>query len=339
MYFSAINLSLLGMVFSYFTLYKYSDISGKFSFYLLLIEYVIILNLSLFSVIKPLDGGWKLLSNSDSYSDPILYHTEDGLFIHGSVKGRIFVKRYNEQEGFDDLAYPGLFSWELKDKNRQLWFGPKKGNHLYLYKLDEKKWYQMIRPGGYVRSLAFLGDTTYLVVRNRLYQMKGYGDWKEVYLDNYVSSACVDTKNQIISVSGKKFHLSVYDSSQWIDHTPSGKSSIHYECISLSDSFYFYHGGLLFSEIWEVKFKKTIKKIKSPVRDIRIIVPIDKKRLVVGTWGEGVYVFSPETEDWEYLGLKGVEVRSMAYDEKRKILYAASSNLFNRKGIYFLSLE
>ena len=66
--------------------------------------------------------------------------------------------------------------------------------------------------------------------------------------------------------------------------------------------------------------------------------PEDGRRLWLGSWGQGVFHSGDSGLHWEDLGLQSVEVRSLAIDARHRRLFAASSNLMLRRGIYVRTL-
>ena len=80
---------------------------------------------------------------------------------------------------------------------------------------------------------------------------------------------------------------------------------------------------------------------KLPARDVLcLLVNPDKGRqLLIGSRSSGVWYSGVDGSSWIDLGLQGVEVRSLAVDWKAGRIWAASSNLMFKRGIYTRTLK
>lgn len=73
-----------------------------------------------------------------------------------------------------------------------------------------------------------------------------------------------------------------------------------------------------------------------PVRDVRVIVadPTQGARAMLGSWGEGIWLTEDGGRSWKKLGLRTMQVRSLAVDWRHRRAWAASANLLFHRGVY-----
>jgi photosystem II stability/assembly factor-like uncharacterized protein len=99
---------------------------------------------------------------------------------------------------------------------------------------------------------------------------------------------------------------------------------------------YVFEGGMITGSLYAGETGREFQKRELPASDVRVLVvnPENGSEIWIGTWGQGVFRSTNGGTNWEYAGLKKIQVRAMAVDFKKREVLVGSSNLFFDRGIY-----
>ncbi len=311
------------------------------------IEHSAILLFTIFYIVKPLQGEWK----KDSYhlfqkTVVKVFTPRPDLLLAWTEKGEIF--QWNlQEERWDTFSKPPLrFSgWAVAYDPLRDWmlFGLHDSDRLNVYQYQNNKWKGLLCPKGQVRDLVVQGERLFALIHSRVYkQSAGMKEWITLDCGGYCSGIAGNnfTKKPYLFATGQRWIESDDRGRQWRDITPSQELFVSGARAALGNqgTRYAYSSGFFQGHLLVAPPRQPFRRHPTPASDIRALIvhPENDQTIWIGTWGQGVYASKNAGKTWRYLGLRGVEVRHLAYFEDA--LYASSSNLTFNRGLYRLPL-
>ena len=310
---------------------------------LCLFQAVLLLS-ALWQLARPMRGGWQRLPNTAGWSDPTLLLTGDGVLVvvTSSPKGSFWSD--DGGRSFRPRGLPGHFGFVLADDARRgwVWVGTSQGEVLNMYHRGKGRWLQLPRPAGHVWGLALSEDRIFMALG--MGGRRGTSDrdrgWARVPESDHCTgvAAAPDDEERLLAV-GRDWFGSNDGGKSWSRvSSPAGAGFAH-PSVALGGGgwSYVYEGGMLTGALavagpGQARFEPR----RPPVTDVRVLVAdAEDGRLVwLGSWGQGVFRSHDAGQHWEDLGLRSIEVRSLVVDPRHHRLFAASSNLALRRGVY-----
>lgn len=308
----------------------------------LLINVVVGLSaLLLFAV--PFDAGWTLVPGSSGWSDPVPYARPGGgvvVVTGGPDKGSWW--RDPGSAAYEPRGLPGLPGWYLAEDpiRGRLWVAPQTGDVLTFYALAEGRWLEIPAPVDtkQARGLAMAGERLVLATGEGVF-------WTDEEVDGWVLAApgrftalAVDPAGERLLAIGPRWLASDDRGAGWRPIEAPPATSFGADVAIAGDGrVYAIDGGMFGGALWSAAAIGAPWEARAaPAGDLRVIVvdPRASERLVVGTWGEGVFRSDDGGRTWAALGLESVSVRALAVDFDAGTIHAGSSNLTLRGGVF-----
>ncbi len=350
LYFGVLITSSLGLILSSFIL------SGEgrwfktryFLLRIIYLEHSVLLLSTIICIIKPLQGEWKkesfyLLKNTTVK----VFIPRPDLLLVWTEKGQIFQRDPQQHRwvGFSTSS-PRASGWAVAYDPLRDWmlFGLHDNDRLNVYKYKTNEWKGFLCPKGQVRDLALEGEYLFALIDRRLYKHPYHGKrWQRVNCGGYCSGIAGNNQPQrpYLFVTGRRWMESRDGGHHWRDITPAKDLFFHSARAALGNqgTRYAYSGGFFQGHLLVAQPNQPFRRRPTPASDIRALVvhPENDHKIWLGTWGQGIFASDDTGKTWRYLGLRGVEVRSLAFFQDT--LYAGSSNLVFNRGLFRLSLS
>lgn len=286
-------------------------------------------------VAQPVDPAWTLQAGTDTVSDPLLaFGTDGALLVHG---GGGSVRRQGDDGWWYDLHAPGFFGWEFHaTPDGALYVGPREPQRIDRYDPREQTWRLIGRPAGALKDLAIGTGEIMAVIDSRLHRLDMVnGTWSEVKSVGRAEAVALAPVGDGALVAGRRWWWR--EGGEWVDVTPPGELGFPNDIYVGGGGWrYALLGGFMGGEVVVAGPGEEFRRVDSPVGDPRVLVvdPVDGRRVIVGSWGQGVWVSRDAGASWTALGLPKIQVRSLAYARRSGRLCAASSNLMWDKGVF-----
>jgi hypothetical protein len=305
---------------------------------------LILLVASLWLLARPLRGGWQRLPNTAGWSDPTLLLTGDGVLVvvTSSPKGSF----WSDDGGrtFRARGLPGHFGFVLADDARRgwVWMGTSQGELLNMYHRGKGRWLQLQRPPGHVWGLALSEDRIFMALGQgglRVTSDRARGWMSVAEVDHCTGVATAPDDEERLLAVGRAWLASSNGGVTWSRVGSPAEARFAHPAVALGAGgwSYVYEGGMLSGTLAVTgPGTKGFEERRLPVSDARVLVAdAEDGRLVwLGSWGQGVFRSRDAGQHWEDLGLQAIEVRSLVVDPRHHRLFAASSNLALRRGVY-----
>lgn len=286
----------------------------------------------------PIDPQWTHVAGTDDRGDSIVAWLPDGLVV-GSGSNAI-VQHYIDGADDRSLDYPGGPAWAIQSAaDGTLWVAPRLDNLLDMH--DDDGWHEHPRPAGFVRALAPGRDAVWLVTDSLHVLDRRTRRWAMPEPVEWPSGVALAPDETEVLVVGNRWATSP-DGLTWTDVTPPDIADVGRfpdAAIGGGRWRYVYTGGMWRGTLHvrgpdDAGF--TPREL--PASDIRALVadPHDGRRVWFGTWGDGVH-YSPDAgQTWHALGLRRVQIRSIAIDftSTPPRLAAGGSNMIFDRGAY-----
>lgn len=296
--------------------------------------HLLALGLGGWSLARPIDPAWRLLSGSEPASDPRLAYGTDGALVMHTGAGQLLRRR---EVDWYDLLGPGNFAWEFHvGPDGDLWVAPRDVLRIDRYDPEADRWRAIGRPPGALESLAVGTGELLAVLDGRLHRADLIGGtWSEVQEVGRVRSVALAPGGAAALACGPRWWAR--EGGAWADVTPDTLG------LGCSGAFvggggwrYVLTGGLWDDALWVAPPGEGFRRVTAPASDLRVLAPhpIDGRRAVAGTWGLGVWTTEDGGRTWAPLGLDRVQVRSLAVEWARGEVCAGSSNLVFARGVF-----
>lgn len=282
---------------------------------------------------RPVDPAWTLQPGTDAVNDPLLVFRDGALVVHGGAGS---VRRQGD-DGWYDLHAPGYFGWEFHaTADGALYVGPREPQRIDRYDPQEETWRLIGRPAGPLDELAIGADEIMATIRGRLHRldMSG-GTWSELTELGRVHAVALAPDGDGAFAAGSRWWWR--EGGEWVDVTPPGELGFPNEVYVGGGGWrYALLGGFMGGDMMVAGPGEAFRRAGSPVADPRVMIvdPDDGRRVIVGSWGQGIWVSRDGGASWTSLGLWKIQVRSMAYERRSGRLCVASSNLMWDKGVF-----
>lgn len=347
--FGAFITSCLGLLLNWFILSG----NGKWlntRLYLLrfmYIEHSIILLITIYYIAKPLQGGWKKdLHHPFQKTVVKIFTPRPDMLLAWTEKGETFQWNLQEERWDAFSEVPLRFSgWAVAYDPLRDWmvFGLHDSDRLNVYQYQNSRWKGLLCPKGQVRDLVVQGEHLFALIHHRLHKRSTrISAWKTIRCGGYCSGIAGSRfgREPYLFATGQRWLESNDGGHRWRDITPSQEIFISGARAALGNqgTRYAYSGGFFQGHLLVAPPRQAFRRHPTPASDIRTLIvhPEDDQTIWIGTWGQGVYTSKDAGKTWAGLGLRGVEIRHLAYFQDA--LYAGSSNLVFNRGLYRLSL-
>ena len=286
-------------------------------------------------VVWPLDPAWTLLSGSEPASDPRLVFGADGALVMHTGAGQLLLRRETD---WWDLLGPREFAWEFRvGPDGSLWTAPRGVQRIDRYDPRTDSWRAIGRPEGELDSLAVGTGELLAAIGGRLHRADMVlGTWSEVQeVGRRVRGVALAPGGDLALVCAERWWER--EGGEWVDVTPDEPD------LGFPDPFvggggwrYVLDGGVWSGSLWAAPPGDGFRRVTLPVPDVRVLAadPKDGRRVVAGSWGQGVWFSEDAGETWSSGGLERVQVRSLAVNWARGEVCAASSNLIFSRGVF-----
>lgn len=311
----------------------------------MLLLHIGVLGGGIFSMTRPISGGWAPVAGSDKWAEvTALTEGENTLFLllgSGGPKAAILTTP-DAGNSFDTIDYPGGFGWHLafSPKTRTVYALPREGSVIWAYSLGDKQWTTISRPAGYSDQMAVLNDKIFVIVQNRLYvsgvQKPRFTPLPEAGRPTHLAVS-PDPENPIVLATGSRIMESFDGGESFKDSTPQGADFMHSECVVGAGGYrYVFSGGMMSSVFLTAEPGQSYRLRELPDSDTRVMIanPIDGKEIWLGTWGQGVFRSADAGKSFHPMGLERNEIRALWVDFKRRRAFAPASNLALGRGLY-----
>lgn len=283
---------------------------------------------------QPVDPAWTLLSGSASASDPRLVFGTDGALVMHTGAGQLLRRRETD---WWDLLGPRAFAWEFHvGPDGALWTAPRGMVRIDRYDPQTDTWRAFGRPPGELGSLAVGTGELLAVVGGRLHRGDMVaGTWSEVQeVGPYVRSVALAPDSDLALACGRRW--SVRERGVWADVTPAPELGAAEAFVGGGGWRYALIGGVWSGELWAAAPGQGFRRVTAPVPDTRVLAPhpVDGRRVLAASWGQGVWRSEDGGETWTPLGLERVEVRTLAVNWARGEVCAGASNLMFVRGVF-----
>lgn len=286
----------------------------------------------------PIDPQWTHVAGTEDRGDSIVTWLQGGLVV-GSGSNPI-VQHYIDGGEDRSLEYRGGPAWAIQSAaDGTLWVAPRLDNLLDMH--DAGGWHEYPRPAGYVRALA-PGRTAVWLVTDSLHVLdRRTSRWAMPEVVQWPSGVALAPDETEILVVGNRWATSP-DGVTWTDVTPPDVADVgrHPEAAIGGGGWRYVYTGGMWRGTLHVRGPDDagFTPRELPASDIRSLVadPHDGRRLWFGTWGDGVH-FSPDGgQTWHALGLRRIEIRSIAIDftSTPPRLAAGGANTIFDRGAY-----
>jgi hypothetical protein len=284
---------------------------------------------------QPVDPAWTLQPGTDGVSDPLLVFRPDGaLVVHGGAGS---VRWQGDDGGWYDLGAPGFFGWEFHAMpDGALYIGPREPQRIDRYDPQTETWRLIGRPAGALGDLAIGTGEIMAVIGGRLHRLDMFEKtWSEVHEVGRADAVALAPDGDGAFAAGSRWWWR--EGGEWVDVTPPGELGFPNDVYVGGGGWrYALLGGFMGGDMYVAGPGEGFRRALSPVGDPRVLVPdpVHGERVIVGSWGQGVWVSHDGGASWTSLGLGKIQVRSLAYDRRGGRLCAASSNLMWDKGVF-----
>lgn len=283
---------------------------------------------------QPVDPSWALQPGTDGVNDPQLVFQDGALVVHGGAGS---VRRQGDDGWWYDLHAPGFYGWEFHaTADGALYIGPREPQRIDRYDPQEKTWRLIGRPAGPLDELAIGTGEIMATIRSRLHRLDMSGrTWSEVTEVGRVHAVALAPDGDGAFAAGSRWWWR--EGGEWVDVTPPGEFGFPNEVYVGGGGWrYALLGGFMGGDMMVAGPGEAFRRAESPVADPRVMIvdPERGERVIVGSWGQGVWVSRDGGASWTALGLWKIQVRSLAYDRQSGRLCAASSNLMWDKGVF-----
>lgn len=288
-------------------------------------------------LVQPTDPAWRLLEGTDTWSDPILASAGDGSLV--VLAGASGAALQREGEGWRDLGGPGLFAWEFRaGPGGSLWSAPREVDRIDVYE-PGRGWRAFGRGGRSLEGLAVGTGELLAVIDGALVRHDmTRGTWSKVAeVGPHVRGVALAPDGDLALAlarggfwerrGGAWARASGSDPEVGFGDAYVGGGGWRYVIVG---------GALLTSTLYAAPPGEGFARVEAPGGELRILVahPEDGRRIVVGSWGQGVWASQDGGRTWSDLGLHQVQVRALAVDWGRGTVCAGSSNLIFRRGVF-----
>ncbi len=291
---------------------------------------------------QPVDPAWTLLSGSEPASEPRLVFGADGAMVMHTGAGQVLRRRETD---WWDLLGPREFSWEFHvGPDGALWTAPRGVVRIDRYDPQTDSWRAMGRPAGELDALAVGTGELLAAIGGRLHRADlALGTWSEVSeVGPFVRTVAraPEPDRDLALACGRRWWAR--ERGAWVDVTPDAPD------LGSPDAFvggggwrYVLLGGVWSGELWAAAPGEGFRRVTAPVSDTRVLVPhpVDGRRVLAGSWGQGVWSSEDGGQTWSSLGLERIQVRSLAAEWTRGEVCAGSSNLAFSHGVFCRSLS
>lgn len=297
---------------------------------------------AVFVLLRPLDPRWALVPGTADNNDTTVALVRDGLVI-GSGGGTTLTLHDERDGSVRSLDYHGGPSWILQPgPEDSLWVAPTHDPTLHV-RDAHGAWSQIPRPAGRVQALAPSRRAVWLIA-DALYRLdRAGGRWQFVDACERPTGVALAPDEHEVLVVGRRWCARV-DDGPWVDVSPPDIDDLgRFPEAALGGGGwrYVFTSGFLSSTLHvrgpdDAGF--TLRDL--PVRDIRVMVsdPVDGRRAWLAAWGEGVHFTADGGATWRSLGLRRVQVRSLAVDfDHLRVLVGSSNTIFDR-GAYIRTM-
>lgn len=290
--------------------------------------------------VLPVDPAWRVLSGSEPASDPRVVFGADGALVMHTGAGQLLRRR---EVDWWDLLGPGEFAWEFHvGPDGALWTAPRGSTRIDRYDPQADSWRAIGRPAGELDSLAVGTGELLAAIGGRLHRADmASGTWSEVReVGRHVRSAAIAPDGDLALVFAERWWSR--EGGVWTDVTPDEPELGFPEAFVGGGGWrYALVGGLWSGALWVAPPGAGFRRVSVPVSDLRMLAPHprDGRRVLAGSWGQGVWSSEDGGETWTSLGLERVQVRSLAVAWARGEVCAASSNTFFARGVFCRSLQ
>ena len=308
-----------------------------------------VVSASLWLLARPLPGGWQRLPGTAGWSDPTLLLTGDGVLVvvTSGPKGSF----WSDDGGkvFRSHGLPGPFGFALADDARRgwVWVGTAQGELLSMYDRGRGRWLQMSRPAGHVWGLALSEDRVFVALGLSGLQVTrdAVAGFRDVPGIDHCTGVAVapDDETRLLAV-GRAWFSSTDGGQRWTRLRSPLQPRFAHPGVALGGGgwSYVYEGGLLRGILVAMGPGTTgFVQRPLPASGVRVVLadPDDGRELWLGSWGQGVFHSKDSGQHWQNVGLQSIEVGSLAVDRHRRRIFAASSNLALRRGVYVRPLS
>lgn len=289
-------------------------------------------------LIQPIDPAWSMLEGTDAWSDPrLVYRTEGELVVLSGGPGR--ARRW-DGEGWEDLGGPDFFAWEFHaGPGGSLWSAPSGVDRIDFLDAREGAWRAFGRGGQALGSMAVGVGELLAAVDGELLRC----DMAERTCTK-VTEVQGNVRSVALAPDGSGLALAIGPRGWWErrdgswDEVESPGPEVGWPEAFVGGGGWRYAmaGGVWSGALHVAPPGRGFAPVEVPVPDLRTLVadPREGARVVVGSWGQGVWASEDGGGTWSELGLRQIQVRSVAIDWSRGTVCAGSSNLLFSRGVF-----
>lgn len=284
-------------------------------------------------LMRPVDPAWRLLEGTASWSDPRLALGSDGRLV--ALTGRPRGARRLGDAGWEELGGPGDFAWEFHaGAGGVFWSAPRSASQIDVWDPGDSVWGSIARGGHELGSLAVgTGELLAAVDGSAFRYDIARASWSRIEIEGRIHSVAVAADGVALALG-----------SRWWERTGGAWREVDApEGGGFAEAFV--GGGgwrfALIGAVWQGSLYvappgQAFAAAEVPVADPRVLVahPREGARVVMSSWGQGVWVSEDGAGAWRSLGLDQIQVRSVAVDWGRGSVCAASSNLLLHGGVF-----
>lgn len=281
---------------------------------------------------RPIDPAWTLLAGSADWPNPLLVFSQVDGFVVQSGDGRM--RAWTGDDWRDLGEPPGGRAWQfLAAPDGALWTAPDGVARLDRRDPITGQWRSIGRPAGQLEELA-VGDGELLVtVDDALHRLDmAEGTWSKEQLTGRVEGITVGGGTAL--ALGESW-WSREGAGEWAGRAAPEEIVRFYGAVG-GGWRYAWHVGIWSSDLHVAPPGRSFEPRTPPAPDLRVMVPDpdDGARVIAGSWGQGVWGSDDGGATWTALGLKRVQVHTLAVDWRRGVVCAASSNTIWDRGVF-----
>lgn len=286
-----------------------------------------------FLLMRPVDPSWRLLEGTGSWSDPRLVLGADGVLV--ALTGQPRGARRLGDAGWVELGGPDDFAWEFHaGDDGALWSAPRSVARIDVLGLGGSEWRSIARGGQELESLAVgSGEVLAAVDGSAFHYDVARARWSRIEVEGRIHSVAVAADGVALALG-----------SRWWERAGGGWREVEApEGGGFAEAFvggggwrYALIGGVWQGSLYVARPGEVFSRAEVPVADPRVLAahPREGARVVMSSWGQGVWVTDDGAGAWRSLGLDQIQVRSVAADWARGSVCAASSNLLLHGGVF-----
>lgn len=283
-------------------------------------------------LIQPVDPAWTALVGTEDWSDPRLAFAGDGALVVLAGSGR--VHRWTGA-GWQDLgACPGGFAWEFHGgPDGALWSAPRDQPQIARRDPETESWQRIDRPPGDLGKMSVGSGELLVQIGGLLHRYDMFlKTWSKVQVVVGAVYGVALGGGSAVALGSRWWSR---EAGQWIDVTPPGELGRAQGAVGGGGWRYAASGGLWSGDLRVARPGQKFQPAPAPATDVRVLAadPVDGRRVVAGSWGQGVWFSEDGGQNWAELGLQRVQVRSLVVDWSRHVVCAGSSNLIWNRGV------